>query len=346
MSTPLWKSLIPESKHGAVDTALQQTFGTTSVESIVLLTGGLSSALVYRIIIADKSYVLRLVMRIDEITDPVRQYACMNAAAEAGIAPRVYYASTENAVSITAFIEPNYSPERFDSPEARLLELVRMIQSIHSLPFFPKLVNFMDSVDGFIQRFQSAGQFPDHATAEHFRYYAEIQKVYPRHDTDLVSSHNDLNPNNILTDSVRLWVVDWETAFLNDRYVDLANVANFAVKDEAQEKFYLSAYFGDSLNDYKRARFFLMQQICRMFYAMIFLYVASTQRTPDSVHDTSMDTIPLPEFYAQLAAKQVSLSSYEGKLLYGKLLLNEALRQMKTLRFAACIREVVSPSAP
>jgi thiamine kinase-like enzyme len=60
--------------------------------------------------------------------------------------------------------------------------------------------------------------------------YSRVAHVYPRHDeSNWVSSHNDLKPENILFDGNRVWLVDWEAAFLNDRYVDLAVVANFAV---------------------------------------------------------------------------------------------------------------------
>jgi hypothetical protein len=50
--------------------------------------------------------------------------------------------------------------------------------------------------------------------------------------------------------------VDWDAAFLNDRYVDLAIAANFFVSNEQQEKMLLGAYFGAGLNSYNGARFF------------------------------------------------------------------------------------------
>lgn len=106
-----------------------------------------------------------------------------------------------------------------------LLKLVETIRSIHSTRLFPKLVNYLDGIDGFIAEFKASGILPSSATEEHFRYYSQIQKVYPRYDTDLVSSHNDLT-RNILFDGKKVWVIDWEAAFQNDRYVDLAIVAN------------------------------------------------------------------------------------------------------------------------
>ena len=66
--------------------------------------------------------------------------------------------------------------------------------------------------------------------------YAQLAAVYPLHDPDMVSSHNDLfKPDNILFDGQRVWLVDWEAAFLNDRYADLAVVANLVVTNDAEE---------------------------------------------------------------------------------------------------------------
>jgi thiamine kinase-like enzyme len=69
---------------------------------------------------------------------------------------------------------------------------------------------------------QSAKILPKSATEDLFRLYGELARVYPRHDPDLVASHNDLKTENILFDGDPVRLVDWEAAFLNDRYADLA----------------------------------------------------------------------------------------------------------------------------
>jgi thiamine kinase-like enzyme len=69
----------------------------------------------------------------------------------------------------------------------------------------------------------------------------------------MVSSHNDLKPENTLFDGDRVWLVDWEAAFLNDRYHDLATVENFVVTNDAEEEAHLRAYFGEpGLAEYAR----------------------------------------------------------------------------------------------
>src|SRR5690606_19443064 len=120
----------------------------------------------------------------------VRQYICMKLAAEADIAPRVHYASTEDALSITDFIETKPWAGSLASSDDLRIKLAETVKAVHSLPLFPELVNFLDGIDGFIQAFKASGLLPESATAEHFRYYSQIQQSYPRYDPDVVSSHN------------------------------------------------------------------------------------------------------------------------------------------------------------
>ena len=58
--------------------------------------------------------------------------------------------------------------------------------------------------------------------------------------------------------------MDWEAAFLNDRYADLAVVTNFVVTNGTEEEAYLRAYFGEATGEYRLAQFYLMPQIVHM----------------------------------------------------------------------------------
>ncbi|MDQ1469646.1 MAG: hypothetical protein QOJ99_1126 [Bryobacterales bacterium] len=144
------------------------------------------------------------------------------------------------------------------------------------------LMNKETAPEEFIRRFQAATILPEGEREELFARYAQLSAVYPQHDPDMVSSHNDLfKPDNILFDGHRVWLVDWEAAFLNDRYADLAVVANLIVTNDAEERVYLQEYFGQPPDQYQLARFFLMQQVVHIFYAMVFLLFGSWGKPVD-----------------------------------------------------------------
>jgi hypothetical protein len=96
--------MIPGAKKPAVERALREAFGVTGFEDIRQLTEGLSSALIFRIVVQDRPYRLRVILRTDAMGDPTRQFACMRAGEEAGLAPKIWYTSVEDRVSITDFV--------------------------------------------------------------------------------------------------------------------------------------------------------------------------------------------------------------------------------------------------
>jgi thiamine kinase-like enzyme len=263
--------MIPQEKSAAVTRGLREAFGVTEFEDISRITKGHN--LVFRIVVRGSPYLLKIIMRTE---DPTRHYTCMRAAAEAGLAPHVRYTSVEDKISITDFVEA-----RPLAASEALVRLPAVLRTLHALPPFGRapfnttctfLLNKGPALDGFLQKFQAANILPKAESEEFFARYAEVAAVYPHDDAEMVSSHNDLfKPDNILFDGQRVWLVDWEAAFLNDRYADLALVANQVVTNDAEERAYLQEYFGAAPDRYQLARFHLMQQLAHLFYTMAFL---------------------------------------------------------------------------
>ena len=122
-------NMIPETKLNAVKHALQATFGVSESEDIRILTAGLISALVFRIVVQGNPYLLRIITRTDAMGDPTNQFANMKVAAEAGLAPRIWYMSIEDRISITDFVQARQFP--VSEAKTKLPELLRRL---HSLP--------------------------------------------------------------------------------------------------------------------------------------------------------------------------------------------------------------------
>jgi aminoglycoside phosphotransferase (APT) family kinase protein len=324
--------MIPKDKETVVNKALQTAFGTIEIQDIRQLTAGLSSALVYQIVVKDRPYLLRIIMRTDEFVDPEREYNCIRAGAEIGVAPKVWYTSVEDKVAITDFIEA----KPFPVDDARV-KMPRVLKKLHSLPPFPAF-QYIEAAERFNQKFKASGLIPEEMTSEIFRQFDRINKIYPRNPEDIVSSHTDLKPENTLFDGEKLWLVDWEAAFSNDRYVDLAIAGNFLIFSDGDEREYLQNYFEEEVTKYQLARFFLMRQIVHTFYFTCFLLLSNPQGSID------IDT-PRPgyqEFHEEIWSGETSLADMNNRRLYALVHLDQLKRNLQSPRFEESMRIVQS----
>jgi len=325
--------MIPQEKSASVEKGLREAFGVTAFDAIHPMDAGLGSDLLFRIVVGDMPYSLRIMTRIDEINDPRRRFTCMTMAADAGIAPRVRYVDMEQGVCITDFIAERPLP----LDQARSL-IPALLRRLHALPPFPKEFNYVTASKA-IERFHGAGILPQTEIDEVFASYARLCEVYPRDPVDVVSCHSDLKPENILFDGERIWLTDWKAAFVNDRYFDLAVAANFLIADEAGELAYLQRYFGEPADAYQHARFFLMRQTLHMMYASLFLLLGSGGRKVELSE-------PLPsfgEFHGQLWRREVDLADSAAKVTYGRIHWERLLQNVRQAGFEEALRIVASP---
>src|ERR1700674_1739767 len=348
--------MIPQEKSAAVTLGLNKTFGVTEFEEIRDLTERPGSNRAFRIIVRGSAYLLRINTRPGDMT---RHFTCMQAAADAGLAPRVRYASTEDRISITDFVEAVPLP----ATDA-LVRIPAALRTLHALPPFPGapfnttctfLLNKGPALDGFLQKFRASSILRENETGELLARCQQVTAVYSLLDADLAPGHNDLfKPDNMLFDGNRLWLVDWEAAFQNDRYADLAVVANMIVTNESAERIYLEEYFGEPPDEYRRARFYLMRQLAHMFYAMAFLTLGSSGKPIDR-----SETVPeYSDFQRRFWAREISLADNQAKTVYGRVHWERLSQNMRQARFDEALRivsdrntiregtRVLLPSAP
>ncbi len=332
--------MIPQEKIAAVTRGLNEAFGVAEFEHIRDLTERPGSNRAFRIVVRGSAYLLRINTRPGDMT---RHFTCMQAAAEAGLAPRVRYASAEHRISITDFVEA--AP--FPATDA-LRRVPAALRTLHALPPFPIapfnttctfLLNKGPALDAFLQNVRAANILPDDALDELLAQHARVAAAYSSLDPDLAPSHNDLfKPDNILFDGSRLWLVDWEAAFRNDRYADLAVVANMLVANETEEQIYLQEYFGAPPVSYQVARFHLMKQLAHMFYAMVFLSLGSAGKPVD----WSEPVPPYKDFQRRFWAREVHLADDHSKIVYGKVHWEQLRHNLRQQRFDEALRIVAS----
>ena len=330
--------MIPQDKIAAVTRGLNEAFGVATFDQIQDLTDRPGSNRAFRIVVRGSAYLLRINTRAG---DMMRHFSCMQAAADAGLAPRVRYASVEDRTSITDFVEA----VPFPATEA-LRRVPAALRTLHALRPFPVapfnttctfLLNKGPDLDGFVQKFRATKIVPEHEVEELLVQYARVAEAYSFLDPELAPSHNDLfKPDNILFDGSRLWLVDWEAAFQNDRYADLAVVANMLVTNEAEEHIFLQEYFGAPSLPYQAARFYLMKQLAHMFYAMAFLSLGSA----DKPVDWSAPVSTYADFQRRFWAREVDLADNHSNSVYGRVHWEHLRNNLRRPKFAEALRIV------
>ncbi|MDN5284852.1 MAG: phosphotransferase [Mucilaginibacter sp.] len=124
--------------------------------------------------------------------------------------------------------------------------------------------------------------------------------------------------------------MDWEAAFLNDRYADLAVVANFVVTNESEEKDYLKRYFGKEVNEYHYARFFLMRQVFHMSYFIFFMLLCSAAGVPIDLNLTKPD---FRTFHDRIWAGEVNLANHDVRQQYALVHLEQLQHNLQLKQF-------------
>ena len=324
--------MIPETKKEAVTRALQGAFGVNEFEDIKAMTAGLSSALVFRMVVKGKPYLMKIITRTDEMADPTKWFESMRVAADAKLSPKVWYTSIEDRISITDFVEAKPFPLDGSIPV-----IADMLRRLHALPPFPKVMDYINTMGGFVTKLQGANMLPESTTQELSKIYAQLSDVYPRNEKDMVSCYNDLKPENFIFDGKQPWLVDWEAAFLNDKYVDLAVVGNFIVTNDKDEAEFLKLYFGETATEYQHARFYLMRQIMHISYVAAFLIFANHMGKQINMATEVPD---FGEYHDRIWLGEVTFANNEPRIMYARVHLKQVMENLQTARYKESLRIV------
>lgn len=322
--------LIPPDRRPAVDALL----GARAVRSVEPLSGGASGAVMLRLELDGEACVLRADARPDGFRDPARQYACQAIAAAVGVAPGLLASDARGCVSLSVFVRPGVEPNR---PE-KLAQIARAVRRLHDSPGFPPLVPFLDGVGAILDGFIAARSAPARIGVQASSLLTRIKRAYPPAAGDLVSSHNDLNPGNILFGANGVVFVDWESAFAADRFVDLAAILNYFAADSVDDAtLILAAYLGRLPTVRERARAEVMRQINRLFYGTILLMAAGQQGC--LADDADFDG----PGYDALRQGPIEAVTGKGKIALACAFLSDAFKAEREPAFDAALAAVAAP---
>lgn len=313
---------LPADRREAVRAAIAAAFpGQTVAARPAPLPGGLS-ARTWRIEVGGRYRVLRLEGPPNPLRDPVRAYACLQAAATAGLAPAVHWADAQAGILLLDHVEGRPLASFAGGPPALAAALGGLVARLQRLPAFPPLMPFPDLVArlfGFVHQSPLFAAGVLDPVAERFE---ELRAQLARDPMPSAPAHNDPNPQNLLYDGERLWLIDWETAFQGDPLTDIAIVADSFAKTPELETALLDAWangIGTSVTVTLRERLQSMRLLTRLWYASLLLSGAARQ--PPPVPHASRAALTPAAFQQALAEGRLRADSPEMPFQLGLLLL-------------------------
>jgi thiamine kinase-like enzyme len=308
-----------------INYALKSSFPEKIITEVEALKG-YSSSQVYRILVGNDFYVLR-VMGLDQpIEDRQQQMHCLERASSIGLAPRVIYADAKEGVAIMEFIQ-----HQVPQGHEWLLKLAKSLRRLHdSAEKFPK---YLGPSCFLTELFESLRK--DHIPEYLGRYFENIEAIVKslNETKELKSCHNDLNGGNILWDGNKVVFIDFEAASLEDPYFDLATVINQFIFEPLLEKKFLLSYFESSLDPVQNKKLLLMKQFSFCYYAAHFLSFARKNHI-DYLSRGELEALPLIEDVRIAISNGVyPLDTPDDWMRYGMTMIKASLLQMDNPSF-------------
>lgn len=330
---------VPEDRRNVAQAALSAAFAHKTMTALQPVSGGASGALLYRVDVDDRPYLLRMETRRQSPLRNPNQYVCLQSAAEAGVAPQPVHVDADAGVVIMAFHQPRPLHDYPGGPAALARDLGALLARLQATPAFPAFRDYLATLDRLLAFVRGSTLFAPGLLDEHAEGFARIREAYTWDPTGFVSSHNDPNARNVIFDGTRLWLVDWETAGCNDPLTDVAIVVdNLAPAPELRDAL-LQAWLGRQPDPVLQARLVLMRQITRLYYAaLMFSFAAAAPRTTPPDADLSAPTEQ--ELRASLAAGRITATGPEMLYTLGKMCLAGFKSGLGTTEFAEALSVV------
>jgi aminoglycoside phosphotransferase (APT) family kinase protein len=282
---------IPSAQGEIAREALKSAFGSRPIQSIEPVAGGITSALVLKVQVGDRGYLLRAEGEPSPLRNP-HQYESMRIAAEAGIAPEIRHLDEVARVVVMDFIEPRPLSEYPGGHAGLAQALGELLKRLQTTPVFPYFVEYPDIVARLFAHIRRTGLFAEGLLDRHVEHLENIRQNYGSGLQQLVSSHNDAHSGNLLFDGRRLWLIDWESACRNDRMVDLAILSDSFGFSPDLATLLVNTWLGRIPDAGFYDRFQTVRALTRLYFAGVFLSMsAASQTRPAPDTDLSIPTV-------------------------------------------------------
>ncbi|QPF82467.1 phosphotransferase [Bradyrhizobium genosp. L] len=309
---------LPPAEHDAAQAALRDVLGATPIDAVTPVSGGATTARLFRIDAGGHSYVLRIEGEPSPLRNP-HQYVSLRIAAEAGIAPRLHYVNETSRIAVMDFVRRRPLASFPGGLPALTRALGELLARLQATPTFPYFVRYPDIVGRLWAHVCRTGLFAPGVLDRYSEHLERIRAAYVWDDAHSVSCHNDSIPANILFDGERLWMIDWESAYRNDPLTDIAIVSGGIARTPELQEILLRAWLGRTPDDALLGRLALLRALARLFYAGVLLSASAI--TPRAAPDTETAAPTLAEFQHAVDSGRLKSGTPAFHHVCGKMLL-------------------------
>ncbi len=261
-------ALVPAHRQDDVRAALRTTFGSAPIETAEPLRGGNSGAVILKLTMRGRAAVLRVEPERVTLQHRKRHLRTMASAAEAGAAPAILLADANTGVSIMDYVAARPLAEHPGGAAGLARAAGALLARVRGSAPFPDFGAYPDLIRTMLAALSATGRFPAQDLAPCEEGLARIAGAIPW-DLPRVPSHNDVSPRNLIFDGARLWLIDWELAWLNDPLADLAITSIELASGEALERELLAASLGRAPGAPLLARLAVTRLLARLTYGAI-----------------------------------------------------------------------------
>lgn len=297
------------------------------ITTITRIAAGLSGAGVYRVESAGQAYVLKISADDQPLAEWRRRLQVQQAAADAGLAPRILHTDETRRAVLSAFVVDRSFPALYGTPatrDAALTLLGQTIRRVHQIPL-PANSEWKDPLILLRTTWSDIAQDFSLPAFVRDAVRSILDEDAPKRDRAMVLSHNDINPTNLAYHGENLTLLDWDTAGPNDPYYDLAAAAVFFRMDDLT-CLRLLAVHDDKPVSKIPARFAYNRRLVAILCGVLFLGMALNGGHPGASGDETIDsTLSLVELYQRLRSGALNVATAEGQWLFGLALLKEGV---------------------
>jgi thiamine kinase-like enzyme len=253
--------------------AMPEWSGAASVEA-EYISGGITNRN-YCVRVDGEPFFVRLAGEETEALgiDRANERAAVEAAAGAGVGPRVVIYMPEHGCLVTEWIEGREIPPERLRDEEVLGRLVSSIRAFHACSRIPGTFSPFRVVELYRESAERRGAVVPEVYWWLLERAREIEEVLDGDTSTVRPCHNDLLNANFLALGDRVMIVDYEYAGMGDLYFDLGNLSVNNDFDDATDLSLLELYFGAAtpprvarlklmrlMSDFREAMWGVMQQ--------------------------------------------------------------------------------------